>query len=57
MITDFDIQALIDNELDWEREKLVRSQIQESVTLKKQYQELIKQRDTLKIWANYKLKN
>lgn len=57
MITDFDIQALIDNELDWEQTKLVMNYVQKDPMGQKRYKELIKQRNNLRLWANHFLKN
>lgn len=56
-ITDLDIQALIDNELDWEEEKKVREAIKYNSHFLKRYQTLIKQKQTLISWwatKNYK---
>ncbi len=54
-ITDYDIQALIDNELKWEEEKRIRSFINSNPTALKRYTELKEQKTLLLKWANNKL--
>lgn len=49
-VTDFDIQALIDNELDWEDEKRVRDYLRSHDWAKKRYEELRAQKETLQRW-------
>lgn len=49
-ITDYDIQALIDNELDWESEKLVRQHIAADHHAAKRYRVLKEQKNLLKSW-------
>lgn len=49
-ITDFDIQALVDNELHWEHEKMVLSFLETDSAAQKRYQELCKQKNLLKRW-------
>lgn len=51
IITDYDIQALVDNELDWEDEKIVRHHISENQNAGDRYKELIHQKKLLKrLW-------
>ena len=49
-ITDYDIQALVDNELAWEDEKRVRAFLKENPNAYKRYKELAMQRNTLQNW-------
>ena len=49
-ITDWDIQALIDNQLDWEREKIVRKIIFENPSFTKRYNELMMQKKSIQNW-------
>jgi len=49
-INDYDIQALIDNELDWEDEKSIRAAIKEDATYTKRYEELKSQKTLLQNW-------
>jgi hypothetical protein len=49
-ITDYDIEALIDNELDWEREKEVRRAIKNNSTHLKKYRELLLQKKLVQKW-------
>lgn len=49
-ITDYDLQAYVDGELDHERLKYVREQIKENFRLKKRYDELLRQKKHLKNW-------
>ena len=46
-INDFDIQALVDNELSYEREKVVRLAISQNKRYKQRYEKLIKQKKGL----------
>ncbi len=48
--TDYDIQALLDNELSWEDEKRVREFINRNPPVKKRYEELERQKKLLKAW-------
>jgi anti-sigma factor RsiW len=50
VITDFDIQALVDNELSWEDEKRVRAYIQSNPDAKRRYDELSAQQTALRSW-------
>lgn len=56
-ITDYDIQALIDNELDWETEKHVRSVINQSPALSNRYNELLNQKEVIQKWFSSKKSN
>ncbi len=49
-ITDFDIQALIDNELSWEDEKIVRGAISKDRRNSERYEELKAQKVKLQKW-------
>lgn len=49
-ITDYDIQAFVDGELDHERAKYVREQIRQNSKLKKRYSDLLSQQKHLKSW-------
>lgn len=53
-ISDFDIQALIDNELTWEREKEVLSYLEHDPQAKRRYNELSRQKTLLQKWALFK---
>lgn len=47
-LNDQNIQALVDNELDWEQEKEVRRHIENDAKSRNRYLELIKQKQLLK---------
>lgn len=49
-ITDYDIQALIDNELDHERVKKIMNYISNNKKAYQRYDELFKQKQLLKSW-------
>ena len=49
-ITDFEIQALVDNELSWEEEKQVRAYIEASAAARSRYDELVRQKRLLQEW-------
>ena len=49
-ITDFDIQALVDNELEWEQAKYVLAHIDQHPTAQRRYEELVRQKKLLKDW-------
>jgi anti-sigma factor RsiW len=49
-IMDYDIQALVDNELDSEQEREILSYIQSDPELRNRLKELIIQRKLLKLW-------
>lgn len=49
-ITDFDIQALLDEELDWEDAKRIQQYINASPEAQKRYNELSQQRKMLRSW-------
>jgi len=53
-ITDADIQALIDNELDHESEKRVRSCLKENNKAKERYETLKHQKELIKLWWSQK---
>lgn len=50
VITDFDIQALVDNELSWEDEKRVRAYLQSNPDANRRYMELCDQQSMLRQW-------
>lgn len=50
VVTDFDIQALVDNELPWEHEKQVRAYIKATPDAQKRYDELCRQKRLLQEW-------
>jgi anti-sigma factor RsiW len=47
-ITDYDLQALVDNELDWEDQKAVLDHVERDPEAKKRYEELKAQKEALK---------
>ena len=49
-ISDYEIQALVDNELDWEKEKRVRAFVDNNARAQERYQELIEQKEILREW-------
>lgn len=53
-ITDHDIQALIDNELEWEHEKRVREAIKYNLQLMKRYNTLKSQKTLIQNWWKMK---
>ena len=56
-VTDFDIQALIDNELDYETEKTVMSYLDKDVKAKERYDTLKRQKKLLQEWWRNQSKN
>lgn len=53
-ITDYEIQALIDNELDQETEKHIRSIINKNPAYLNRYNELLKQKKIIQNWFSSK---
>jgi anti-sigma factor RsiW len=49
-VTYFDIQALVDKELSWEREVEVRAYIDSNPAARRQYEELELQKKSLQKW-------
>ncbi len=49
-LSDFDIQAYIDNELEWERAKEILAQIQADPALEKRYQSLLDLKHKIQDW-------
>ena len=49
-VSDFDIQALVDNELDWESEKVVFEAISQDPKLQARYEQLKAQKKIVQIW-------
>ena len=50
IITDYDIQALVDDELDHERAKQVKLYVEQDRRAQERYSELKEQKDLLKQW-------
>jgi hypothetical protein len=51
-ITEFDVEALIDSQLDWEREKQVWRELAHNRALCAYYQEMLAQKKRLLAWWN-----
>lgn len=51
-ISDLEIQALVDNQLNWEDAKYALAAIEQSPWAKKRYDELILQKKMLRDWWN-----
>lgn len=49
-LTDYDIQALVDSQLDWEEEKQIRKWIDSDPALQARYRELMEQKKLLCAW-------
>lgn len=49
-ITEFDIEALVDSQLDWEREKKVWSVLAHNQMLYEHYKGLVAQKKLLRSW-------
>lgn len=49
-VTDYDIQALVDDELEYEEAKRIRDHIERFPEAKKRYLELFSQKNILKMW-------
>jgi hypothetical protein len=49
-VTDFDIQALADDELEWEEAKRVRAHLDTNPDAQRRYNELCRQKNLLKVW-------
>lgn len=49
-VGDFDIQALVDNELGREEEKRIRAFLERNYYARKRYEELLSQKTRLKSW-------
>ncbi len=54
-ISDFDIQALIDNELDWEEEKRVKLAINRDAQFIERYESLKNQKKLLQDWWKHRV--
>lgn len=50
MITDWDIQALLDNELSEQEQSEILRAMRDDITLRARYSELRRQRDLLRAW-------
>jgi anti-sigma factor RsiW len=50
LITDWDIQALLDNELSEEEQTAILKALRDDITLRARYNELRRQRDLLRQW-------
>lgn len=57
IITDYDIQALVDNELTPEEEGRVRRYLNANQYAKKRYLELCRQKEMLHDWWSRKIKH
>ncbi|GEM_PF-3043870 len=53
-ITDYDLQALIDNELEYEDQKHILDHIEQNPEMKKRYEELKAQKNALQRWYSSK---
>ncbi|MGM0422701.1 MAG: hypothetical protein ACQEQL_06350 [Pseudomonadota bacterium] len=51
-ISDLEIQALVDNELEWEQAKHVLNCIDEHPWARRRYDELVRQKNLLRDWWN-----
>lgn len=49
-VNDFDIQALVDSQLDWETEKRIWKEIESCQALQRRYDELVAQKRLLLQW-------
>jgi hypothetical protein len=49
-ITEFEVQALIDSQLNWEEEKRVRKELETNVHLREYYEMLLEQKKLLVLW-------
>ena len=49
-VTDYDIQALVDDELEYEEAKKIRDYVERNPGAKKRYLELFAQKNILKMW-------
>lgn len=50
MVTDWDIQALLDNELTENEQAIILRAMRDDITLRARYNELRRQRDLLRDW-------
>lgn len=48
--SELDIQALIDNEMDWEEQKQLLFHLESDETLKKKYHSLLEQKHLIQRW-------
>ncbi len=53
-VTSYDIQALVDNELDWEESKVVMDALSKSEDLMRYYNKLRQQKILLRSWWNHR---
>ena len=53
IVTDQDIQALVDNEFPWETEKRLLQLIKGDIRLKQRYEELVRQKKLLRLWHQH----
>ena len=51
-ITELDVEALVDSQLDWEKEKLVWRELAHNQMLYGHYQDLVSQKKLLLAWWN-----
>ena len=55
-VTEFDIQALVDNQLEWEKAKDVLRYIDDNPWAQTYYEQLIRQKKLLKSWWEDRMK-
>lgn len=56
-LSDFDLQAYLDSELDWERAKNVLAYIESNPSARQRYEELQKQKLMLREWWKQQKQN
>jgi hypothetical protein len=49
-VTEFEVQALIDSQLDWEEEKRVRKELENNPFLRDYYRRMLEQKKLLVLW-------
>ncbi len=55
-ITELDIQALVDNQLEWEKAKEVLVYIDSNRWAQQYYEQLVRQKKLLKVWWEERIK-
>ncbi len=50
IITDWDIQAYLDNELPWEEQKLILKALETDTELRQRFNEFRRQKSLLQLW-------
>jgi hypothetical protein len=56
-ITEFDVQALVDSHLTWEKEKQVRREMRKNQALEDHYRQVIAQKKLIILWWQDEFKN